>query len=92
VRRIEMRELRPELDKLCPYCDSKSYGGGSTPRVKDGLVYRRRLCLDEKCAREFVTVEGVISGNTVLTEFLELYHDVVLNGDPFGLGKKELLS
>jgi hypothetical protein len=83
--------MSPELDRLCPDCGHKSYGGGSTPRVKNGLVYRRRLCLREACATEFVVVEGTVTGNPVLAEFLAAYHEVY-EPEPKPEPKKELLS
>lgn len=83
--------MSPELDRLCPHCGHKSYGGGSTPKVRDGLVYRRRLCLRMSCGMEFVTVEGTLSGNPILAEFLAAYHES-FQPDPEPEPKKELLS
>lgn len=62
------------LERRCPFCGEKSYGGGSTPKVKDELVYRRRLCLSTVCGRQFVVVEGVISDNARLARSLADYH------------------
>ena len=64
-----------EVERLCPECNSKSYGGGSTPTVRDGLVYRRRLCLGPKCGIEWVTVEGAIYDNARLADALSWYHE-----------------
>jgi hypothetical protein len=65
-----------EVERLCPLCTAKSYGGGSTPTVKDGLVYRRRICLGPKCGIEWVTVEGAVYDNPELAEALGWYHEL----------------
>lgn len=61
------------LELRCPHCDGRSYGGGSRPRVRDALVYRRRLCLAAACGRDFVTVTGVLTERLALA--LEEFHD-----------------
>ena len=68
------------VERRCPLCGAGSYGGGDRPRVKDGLVYRRRRCLSESCGIRFALVEGMLTENPILLKMLVAYHEAVAAG------------
>lgn len=70
----DRRSEQAAIEQHCPHCDGRSYGGGARPEVRDGLVYRRRLCLERSCGREFLTVAAVMTERLALALLEGIHH------------------